>query len=387
MGRALVAVRVSVLCAAAFASACTDRGGASASASTARAKALPTPAHHEADVGSADAATAPVTEYRASANGETGLDGAERVPSTAKAEGSHPLDGHDQAELEQWLLEDMSKLGSISLGPPDAGALINGVRMPEGEHWTLVKANQSWGTQETIDFITAAVEKVNEQFDDAPPLYIGDISRARGGFFYPHKYHQNGRDVDLGFYYSEPRRWYTKVWRGNLDVEKTWALVKALVTETDVELIYCDRYVIALLKEHAQAIGEDREWLDQIFRQSSAAHQRPLIRHEDGHRTHIHVRFYNPIAQESGRRLFSLLEKHEMFRQPIVFADHVVKRGETLRSIAKLYKTGRAAIRQFNKMSSDDVVVGKSYRVPYQGELEPLEGPFVAPPRKLPPEQ
>ncbi len=282
------------------------------------------------------------------------------------------------------LINEPEKLGSISLGPPDAGALINGVTMPKGERWQLVNPKQSWGTQETLDFITSAINKIHEQFDDTGPLYIGDISRKRGGFFYPHKFHQNGRDVDLGFYYIEPRRWYSKAYRSNLDIPRTWALIKALVTETDVELVYCDRFVIALVRDHAKKIGEDPDWLDQVFRQSSAAHARPLARHEDGHRTHLHVRFYTPISIESGRRLFSLLEKHGRLRQPIVFAEHKVKTGETLKTIARLYKSSWRTIQRFNKLPSDTIAIGKTYMIPHEGHLEPLE-PIVVPPRKLPP--
>lgn len=297
---------------------------------------------------------------------------------------SRPLHGLSDRELEYLLLNTPEKLGSIALGPPDAGALMNAVAMPEGERWKIVKSTQSWGTQETAVFIQAAINKVHEQHEETHPLYVGDISRKRGGYFYPHTFHQNGRDVDLGFYYKAPVRWYTRAWMSNLDVPRTWALIKALVTETDVELIYCDRFVISLVRDHAQKVGENGEWLDNVFRWSSAAHVRPLIRHEEGHRTHLHVRFYAPISEERGRRLFHLLEKHQLLRHPVVFAHHKVAPGETLKSIARLYKSSRRAIRQFNELGDDSLNVGRTYAIPYQGKLEQQPEPTNVPPRLIP---
>jgi penicillin-insensitive murein endopeptidase len=161
--------------------------------------------------------------------------------------------------------------------------------------------------------------------------------------------------------------------------------VKALVTETDLELVYCDRYVIDLLRGHAEAIGEDRGWLDAIFGWREETGSRPLVRHVDGHRTHIHARFYNPVAQESGRRLFPLLQRHRMLPDPGLLVTHSVAQGETLASLARLYKTSRRAIRRVNELASDDLVPGRTYLVPARVKLEPDTAPIIVPRRLLPP--
>ena len=46
------------------------------------------------------------------------------------------------------------------------------------------------------------------RFPDAYPLRVNQLSAREGGWLRPHKSHQNGRDVDLGFYYptEEPVR-------------------------------------------------------------------------------------------------------------------------------------------------------------------------------------
>jgi LysM repeat protein len=82
--------------------------------------------------------------------------------------------------------------------------------------------------------------------------------------------------------------------------------------------------------------------------------------------------------------VFHLLEKHDMLSRPIVFAHHKVKRGETLRTVAKLYKSSRRAIRRFNQLKGDTLEVGRTYAVPYQGKLERQDEPTPVPPRVLP---
>src|SRR4029077_20908376 len=113
---------------------------------------------------------------------------------------------------------------------------------------------------------TSAVEAVEKHLPGSPPLVIGDISRADGGRLDRHKSHQAGRDADMGFYYltgaasdlRPPRK-------GELDLARTWALLRALVTETDVEHVFVDRSIQRLLYDYALGQGEDQEWLDNLF--------------------------------------------------------------------------------------------------------------------------
>ena len=312
------------------------------------------------------------------------LDGSSSTDAEPGAGGGHPFDGLDDAALEKRLLEAPETLGAVALGTPDVGSLLNAVKMPQGEGWQIVEPYQSWGTPETIASIIRAIEKVHEQHENTPPLYVGDLGRKYGGYIHPHKFHQTGRDVDLGFYYSSPKRWYWKAYRSNLDVPRTWSLIKALVTETDLELVFCDRYVTRLVRAHAAEIGEDPAFLRKIFSWRQETESRPLVRHEDGHRTHLHVRFFNPIAQESGRRLYPILKKRRMLRHPTLLLDHTVVAGESLSSLARRYKTSQRAIRRLNKLPSNDLETGRTYLVPKVVKLVQDRNPIKIPPRPLP---
>jgi LysM repeat protein len=112
-----------------------------------------------------------------------------------------------------------------------------------------------------------------------------------------------------------------------------------------------------------------------------------LIRHAPGHATHLHVRFYSPRAQESGRRLYSSLARKGLLRPAVSFVRHRVRRGQTLIRLARRYRTTPKAIRRANGLRSNLIRVGRVYKIPRRGGVpRPPAGPIVVPPRRLPPE-
>ena len=97
---------------------------------------------------------------------------------------------------------DPRALGPLSIGTPDAGLLLNPVPFAPGPFWTVRDPSESWGTEETIDFIVTAIETVEERHPGSPHVVIGDISRpGGGGRLNRHRSHQTGRDVDIGLYF------------------------------------------------------------------------------------------------------------------------------------------------------------------------------------------
>jgi len=216
--------------------------------------------------------------------------------------------GLSQAEIAFRLAHDPGSLGSLSVGRPNRGALWNGVLMPDGPLWEVVDPKHSFGTEETIRSIAAAVEAVHGRFPDSPKLYIGQLSSEHGGYLRPHRSHQTGRDVDIGYYYLGGPRWYVRATAATLDRARTWALVKSFVQDPNVEAMFMDRSVQRLLRDYAEDHGESPAWLVSVF--DGKGNAEPLVRHEWGHLTHLHVRFRCPAAQEAGllahRSLLSL---------------------------------------------------------------------------------
>jgi murein endopeptidase len=314
---------------------------------------------------------------------DDGLEG-EAGEASAQAQRPHPLDGKTKAELEALLADNPAALGSMSIGSPNGGALFNAVQMPPGEHYQLVDPAHAWGTQETVDALLRSISAVERKFPGSGPLPIGHLSARRGGALSPHVSHQTGRDADVGYYYLNGGRWYARAHAKNLDRERTWTLVKALITDTDVDLILIDHSIQVLLEEYARSIGEDQAWLDSVFR-GVPGKLPPVIRHARGHATHLHVRFFNPIAQETGRRLQEFLVRKRMVDPPVTHVHHKAKNGETLGMLARKYRTTIKAIQRANGLRSTKIRANKVYLIPRPSGLKSSPRPPSVPHRRRPP--
>jgi len=298
--------------------------------------------------------------------------------------GPHPLDGLSKAQIAHLYADDPKSIGSVSLGRPSAGALVNGVPMPRGEGWKLIDPGHAYGTQETVDYLTAAIRRVRARYPDAHDVYIGHISAPKGGALRPHMSHQSGRDVDLSYFYlDDSARWYRRADENNLDRERTWAFVRALVIDTDPELILIDRSLQLLLKEHALGIGEDPEWIRSLF-DGIPGKVRPLIFHAKGHATHLHVRFFAPVSQETARLAYDLFQARGFASGATAFVSHRVRKGETLGMIARKYGTTVTEIRHANGLRSNRIREKQVYKIPKRGSIG-RPAPFSVPARRLPP--
>jgi penicillin-insensitive murein endopeptidase len=302
-------------------------------------------------------------ENDSDADGEDASSDALVPPAAATV--PHPLDGWSDERIERAVSADLAALGPMSIGTPNAGALVNGVQAVASPLYTLVSPGNAWGTRETIDYLDSAVQAVHDEFPDTPALALGDIGARHGGPLRPHISHQAGRDLDLSFYYRDGTKWYARGTRDNLDFPRLWALVRALIAKTDIDLILLDHGLQEPLKEYALSIGEDPAWLDQIF--ASKAAQRAIIRHAPGHATHLHLRFFNPVAQETARRCYAALARHQLVKAPEQYLSHKAKKNETLAMIAKKYGTSVRAIREANGLRSNLIHEQAVYRIPVSG--------------------
>lgn len=285
-------------------------------------------------------------------------------------------------DLDKRFCGDLASLGSISVGFAESGRMIGAVKMSQDPAWTLVVPEYAWGTQETVDYLSAAARLVKAQFPDSVPLRVNHIGKKDGGYVRPHRSHQSGRDVDLGFFYKND------VGPGGLprarekliDPARNWALIRAIVTQTDVQVILADRRIQNVLYEHALAQGEDKEWLDSLFHAGTAS----LVQHARRHRDHFHVRFFSPRSQELGRRVQPLLAKRPDENK----VSHRVRSGETLGHIARKYGSSVRMIQRANGMRGTFLKLGRSLTVPMRGPCTqcPLPPPVVVPARRLPPQ-
>jgi hypothetical protein len=152
--------------------------------------------------------------------------------------------------------------------------------------------------------------------------------------------------------------------------------LRALITQTDVQVILVDRGIQNILRQHALAAGEDRAFIDSLFRGGGKA----LIQHARRHKDHFHVRFYAPRSQELGRRIQPLLAQRP--EQNLLL--HKVRHGETLGHIARATGSTVSLIQKANHMRGTFLRLGQQLRVPLRGPCTrcPLPPAVVVPPRR-----
>ena len=287
----------------------------------------------------------------------------------------HPYDSLSDSDLREAVEKHPETLGSLSIGSPNSGQLINGVRPTESPLlYHLVDPDHAWGTAETVNSVCHAVSVVANLHPGTAAIDIGHLSAKQGGPLSPHRSHQSGRDVDLGLYYRESGTpWYTRATRDTLDVARTWTLIRTLITSTDIEMILLDQELKEATEHYALSAEPDPTWVFHLFHRNGA--KPALIRHSPGHKTHLHLRFLNPMAQESAKRLAPFLTAHHLVRVPAERILYVARRGDTLAHLAERYHTSMIAIRQANGMQSFQLVAGHRYAIPLSGSLTSSEPP------------
>lgn len=203
---------------------------------------------------------------------------------------------------------DIGQVGSLSIGLANRGFLFNAVPMPEGPRWHIVEPQRAFGTRTTVESLVHAIDAVNELYPDTHPLSVGHLSNEVGGYLRPHRSHQSGRDVDLGFYYRDESRWYKRATSENFDVVRNWALLSALMKTSPVEYVFIDHSLHDPLREQALTVGESPQFVSLAF-DGIPGKTQPLIRHARGHDDHMHVRFASTLALENTQRLRSAFGK------------------------------------------------------------------------------
>ena len=211
----------------------------------------------------------------------SGEPGEAEVPGQVIPGDGGPIYTADLSEevLKKLWKDDLKKLGSISVGFADQGRLINGVQFPKSE-FILSDPYNSYGTQETVDYVRAAYQQVKAWKPEVPTLHINHGCAPEGGYLRPHQSHQSGRDVDIGFIYPGGVVRFDYAREKVIDKELNWLFVKALATLTDVQFILVDRRIQRILYDYALATGENRTWLDALFKAGKAS----LLQHARRHR-------------------------------------------------------------------------------------------------------
>lgn len=175
------------------------------------------------------------------------------------------------------------------------------VPMMDGPGRRVRRRSVSWGTSLTVHHLDKALKAYGAAYPEGPVIIVSDMSRRGGGRLKPHNTHREGRDVDLS-YVPVPKHdngGFLKMKPGIFDVERNWVFLDALLSSGEVKLILMDWRVQKMLVEYAREQGVDAQRLRTLFQYPRERDEEVgVVRHWDGHRDHMHVRFACPEGME-----------------------------------------------------------------------------------------
>ena len=198
---------------------------------------------------------------------------------------------------ELTLVVDRGVLPAYAPKNEDRGTLKVGVSLEPGKAYFIKRPHLAYGTATTVKAIKAALSryKQTKAGKGGPQVHVGDISARGGGALRGHKSHQKGIDVDIGLVLKGSDANETRFRTGNagnLDIARTWALIKAFVDTADVRAVFLDYGLQKLLYEHARKQKVSEAKLDELFQYPRGKGRAfGIIRHWKGHKDHFHVRF------------------------------------------------------------------------------------------------
>ena len=183
-----------------------------------------------------------------------------------------------------------------SVGAPNKGHLLGGIPLPEGPHWLLREHRpRAYGSRTTIHSLLEAFAAYGAADPTAPPVRIGEISKRSGGRIAPHASHRSGRDVDIGYVMKNNPGPDERFWRDatakNVDAPRTWAMISALIATGEVQQIFISAKLQPVIaREAAKTLApEDVALVFSAMNPDPTVHT--IVKHESGHRDHLHVRF------------------------------------------------------------------------------------------------
>lgn len=178
-----------------------------------------------------------------------------------------------------------------SLGNPSGGRLKNGILLPKSPLWTRGRDRELWASSHTLEVLIEAFTRLRVDSGYAGDVFIGSISRKRGGKFPPHRSHRTGLDIDIRLPLLPSLPTDTYPTPDTVDWPALWELIEAFVETGEVSMIFLDRRLQARLFEAARWDGKTPEELAPIIHwpRKDKKHE-AIVVHSRGHKGHIHVR-------------------------------------------------------------------------------------------------
>ena len=195
---------------------------------------------------------------------------------------------------------------ALARGRPDAGSLLRALQLPPSPDYTIRCPAHAYASSATVAELMRALAGFRNRSSYRGELVVGDLSRAEGGRYGPHRSHQSGRDVDLwlpiegGRYRRGCTHCGTDLCRpepDEVDWQATWELVAALAARGRVEDVFLAWDLQPALLAAARRLGAPEAALARQI-QHPVRGRAALVKHAQGHTHHLHVRFRCPTGDD-----------------------------------------------------------------------------------------
>jgi murein endopeptidase len=183
------------------------------------------------------------------------------------------------------------KSGSVSVGTPNRGKLVNSIALPENAKlYTVRKPDEAFGSSHTLHNLQLAIANFRQATGYSGEVVIGAISKQGGGRLRPHSSHQSGRDVDVRLPLKNASGSADNA--DDVDWDATWALLQAIVATGEVQYIFLSTSRQKLLYKAAKRAGASKDMLERMIQYPRKSGSNDgIVRDESGHTAHFHVRF------------------------------------------------------------------------------------------------
>jgi penicillin-insensitive murein endopeptidase len=194
--------------------------------------------------------------------------------------------------------------GPASIGAPNKGKLVGGVKLHSSQSLKVRERAQPWGLPALVKLLQRAAGKVAKRHSKSV-MIVGDLSQKAGGAMTGHNSHQSGRDADVGFYIANSKgkpatmtRFVafdgagksTQVTWAQFDDARNWTLVEALLTDAIAPVRYI--FVSNPLRARVLAYAAKKKVAKDLYAKAESTLLAP--RDADVHDDHFHVRIACP---------------------------------------------------------------------------------------------
>lgn len=220
-----------------------------------------------------------------------------------------------RAPVEEVSLRPPPGMRSKSLSFPWEGRLKNALKLQASEYVRHVNeyatGGHFYGTWELVQLIERASRRVAFRMP-GPRLSVGELSRQGGGEIPGHHSHENGRDVDIGFYMTlaDGRPYHgfafadfsaNGVGTGpnhmlRFDDARNWELLAKLISDSEARVQHI--FVSEAIQQRLLNEGRRRGATAGLLARAKTVMTQPTEGHP--HRNHFHVRIYCAPADRPG---------------------------------------------------------------------------------------